>query len=169
MIENKRVQIFTYPPLGQEIANAVTHGVGAGLSVAGTVLLIVHSLTFGVKGIIGACLYGASLIILYAASCIYHALAPCAGKKVFRILDHCSIFLLIFGTYIPVAWLLFDDALGWSIFGVIGATSALGISLNAVSLERFDKVCQILYLVAGWAIVFLNTTILLRFKRGKNS
>lgn len=143
---------FAYPTVGKEIANAVTHGVGGGLAVAGTVLLIIKSIGYGAKGIIGAALYGAALIILYTASCIYHALTPCAAKTVFRVLDHCSIFVLIFGTYIPAAWLLFGTALGWSIFGIIGGAAALGITLNAIDLARFDRISQILYLVTGWAI-----------------
>ena len=143
---------FSYPTVGKEIANAITHGIGGGLAIAGAVLLIVRSVSYGTKGIVGAALYGAALIVLYAASCIYHALARNRAKHVFRILDHCSIFVLIFGTYIPAAWMLFGEALGWSVFGIIGGAAALGITLNAVDLVRFDKISQILYLVMGWAV-----------------
>ncbi len=143
---------FSYPTVGKEIANAITHGLGGALAIAGAVLLIIRSVSYGAKGVVGACLYGAALIILYTASCIYHALAPCGAKHVFRILDHCSIFVLIFGTYIPAAWMLFNTALGWVIFGMIGGAAVLGITLNAISLKRFDRVSQILYLVMGWAI-----------------
>ncbi|MBR2952245.1 MAG: hemolysin III family protein [Clostridia bacterium] len=152
MTAKQTKKAFSYPTVGKEIANAITHGIGGGLAVAGTVLLIVKSVAYGAKGVVGACLYGAALIILYTASCIYHALAPNGAKHVFRILDHCSIFVLIFGTYIPAAWMLFGDALGWSIFGVIGGAAALGITLNAIDLVRFDRISQILYLVMGWAI-----------------
>ena len=153
MTEKKEELMFVYPPVTQEIANAVTHGAGAGLAIAGAVLLIVRAASFGGLGLVGAALYGAALIILYTASCIYHALPPCTAKNLFRIFDHCSIFLLIFGTYIPAVWCLFDDALGWSIFGIIGGAAALGITLNAIDLTRFDRISQILYIVMGWAII----------------
>ena len=149
----RRGKIFEYPTIGKEIGNAITHGVGAGLSVAGTVLLILRALPYGAKGIVGATLYGASLILLYLASCLYHSLARNRAKAVFRKLDHCSIFVLIFGTYIPAAWQLFSAPLGWVVFGVIGASCTLGIVLNAVSIERFDRFSQVLYIVAGWAII----------------
>lgn len=152
MTVKEPAMVFSYPTVGKEIANAITHGIGAGLSVAGAVLLILKAVAYGAKAVVGASLYGAALIILYTASCIYHALVPGGAKHVFRILDHCSIFVLIFGTYIPAAWMLFGDALGWSIFGVIGGAAALGITLNAIDLTRFDRISQILYLVMGWAI-----------------
>lgn len=149
----ERKNIFEYPSVGKEIGNAITHGVGAGLSVAGTVLLILRSIPYGARGIVGACLYGASLILLYLASCLYHSLARNRAKAVFRKLDHCSIFILIFGTYVPAAWQLFGTALGWVVFGIIGASCTVGIALNGVSIEKFDKFSQILYIVAGWAII----------------
>ncbi len=155
----ERKKAFVYPTLENEIANAVTHGVGAGLGIWGCVMIILRAIPYGAMAVVGAALYGTSLILLYLASCLYHALRPCKGKHVFRVLDHCSIFILIFGTYIPVSWQLLGTALGWVMFGIVGAASALGIVLNAVNMTRFNKLCQILYIVTGWAIVLTGPIV----------
>ena len=137
--------------LGEEISNAISHGIGAGLAIAGTVVLIVKAAKVGnAQDVVSASLYGSTLILLYLFSCIYHSLAHTKGKKVFRILDHCSIFLLILGTYIPVCLTLFNNALGWTIFGIMTAISVLGIVFNAINLEKWHKPSLILYLVMGW-------------------
>ena len=137
--------------LGEEISNAISHGIGAGLAIAGTVVLIVKAACRGTgKDVVSASLYGSTLILLYLFSCIYHSLADNTGKKVFRILDHCSIFLLILGTYIPICLSLFDNALGWVIFGILTGITVLGIVFNAINLEKWHKPSLILYLVMGW-------------------
>lgn len=151
--------------LGEEISNAISHGIGAGLAIAGTVVLIVKAARVGTaKDVVSASLYGSTLILLYLFSCIYHALAHNKGKKVFQILDHCSIFLLILGTYIPVCLTLFDNALGWVIFGIMTAISVLGIVFNAIDLEKWHKPSLILYLVMGWTSLFTIKPILDRIK-----
>ena len=147
--------------LGEEISNAISHGVGAGLAIAGTVLLIIKAATIGnAKDVVSVSLYGATLILLYLFSCIYHSLANNAGKRVFQVLDHCSIFLLILGTYIPVCLSLFDNALGWTLFGIITTLSVLGIVFNAINLEKWHKPSLVLYLVMGWVVVFTIKPIL---------
>ena len=141
--------------LGEEIANAVSHGVGAGLAIAGTVVLLVKAATTGTAvDIVSSALYGSSLIILYLFSCIYHSLANNMGKKVFQIFDHCSIFLLIWGTYIPVCLSLLGNALGWVIFGIIGLLTVLGVVFNAINLKKWHKVSLILYIIMGWSVLF---------------
>lgn len=141
--------------LGEEIANAISHGVGAGLAIAGTVVLLVKAATIGTAiDVVSSALYGASLIITYLFSCIYHSLAHNRGKKVFQIFDHCSIFLLIWGTYIPVCLSLLHNALGWVLFGIIGLFAVLGIVFNAINLEKWHKISLILYIVMGWLVVF---------------
>ena len=147
--------------LGEEISNAVSHGIGAGLAIAGTVVMIVKTALHGRPvDVVSASLYGSTLIILYLFSCIYHALAHNAGKKVFRVLDHCSIFLLILGTYIPVCLSLFHNALGWVVFGIITTLAVLGIVFNAINLEKWHKPSLILYLAMGWVVVFTFKPIL---------
>ena len=141
--------------LGEEISNAISHGVGAGLAIAGTVLIIIRACLLGSAiDIVSASLYGGTLILLYLFSCIYHSLGNNAGKRVFQVFDHCSIFLLILGTYIPVCLSLFKNALGWVIFGIITALAILGIVFNAVDLKKWHKISVSLYILMGWLIVF---------------
>lgn len=147
--------------LGEEIANAISHGIGAMLAIAGTVLLLVRAATHGSAiAVVSAALYGSSMILLYTISCIYHALTPPRGKKVFRVLDHCSIFLLILGTYIPIALVGIGGWFGWVIFGVLTACAILGVTLNAIDLHRFHKLSLVLYLAMGWLAVFTIKPIL---------
>lgn len=147
--------------LGEEISNAISHGIGAGLAIAGTVVMIVKTASTGRPiDVVSASLYGSTLILLYLFSCIYHSLAHNAGKRVFRVLDHCSIFLLILGTYIPVCLSLFHNALGWVIFGIMTALSVLGIVFNSINLEKFSKPSLVLYLIMGWTVIFTFKPIL---------
>ena len=94
--------------VGEEVLNAVSHGVGALLAVAGTVLLVLRAKAYGgLVNLVGVTVFGVSMILLYLFSCLYHALPPSKGKQVFQVLDHCSIFLLIMGTYAPVCLTFF--------------------------------------------------------------
>lgn len=141
--------------LGEEIANAVSHGVGALLSIAATVVLIViASMRSDTIGIVSACLYGASLILLYTFSSLYHSLTNKTAKKVFQIFDHCTIFLLILGSYIPVCLTMIRGAVGWTLFGVNALCTILGITFNAINMTKWKKQSMILYVIMGWMIVF---------------
>lgn len=147
--------------LGEEIANAVSHGVGAGLSIAALVLVIVRScVTSTAIGIVSASIYGASLVLLYLFSCLYHSLAKTKAYNVFRILDHCSIFILILGTYAPISLWGIGGKTGWIIFSVNLACTVLGITFNAINLEKWSKISVVLYLIMGWLIVFSFKSIL---------
>lgn len=147
--------------LGEEIFNSISHGIGAILSVVGCVALIICANMYGgAKDIVGASLYGASLIIMYLNSTMYHALAHNKAKRVFQILDHCSIFILICGSYIPIALSLIGGAKGWILFGVITAMTVIGVILNAVDMHRWKKISLVLYLIMGWAIIFDIKTVI---------
>ncbi|MBE7039007.1 MAG: hemolysin III family protein [Ruminococcaceae bacterium] len=140
--------------LGEEIANAISHGVGTLLSVAGTVVAIVYAcFVSDAMGVVSASLYGFSLILLYCVSTIYHSLANNRAKKVFQVLDHCSIFILILGTDIPVYLSLIRGPLGWAMFGIATAITTFGIVLNSINLNRFKKLSMILYILMGWIVV----------------
>jgi hemolysin III len=140
--------------LGEEIANAISHGVGALLAIAGTVLLIVKAALYGhALNVVCVSLYGASLIILYTNSTLYHALAAPRGKRVFQIFDHCSIFLLILGTYIPISLVTIGGALGWTLFGINTFCAVCGIVFTSISLKKFHKISMILYIVMGWLVI----------------
>ena len=147
--------------LGEEIANSISHGVAALLAVTGTVLILLRAAVYGTAiSVVSASIYGVSMILLYTFSCLYHALTPPKGKWVFQILDHCSIFLLILGTYIPIALVGIGGTFGWVVFGVIAACAVLGIILNAVDLHRWKKVSLVLYVVMGWLALFTIRPIL---------
>ncbi len=155
MSETKSAAVKRYT-LGEEIFNSVSHGIGGGLSVAGTVVLIViaavHSNAWGV---VSSAIFGASLIILYTMSTLYHAITNPTAKKFFRIMDHNTIFFLIAGTYTPITLVPLRGALGWVIFGVIWGMTTLGIVFNSINLEKFKKASLICYIVMGLAILLV--------------
>lgn len=145
----------TLPPrpqtVGEEVANAVSHGVGAGLGIAAMVLLLIKGK--GGLELTAAALYGSFMILLYLCSCLYHALARTRARGLFRIFDHCSIFLLILGSYLPISLVLIGGWRGWALFGVNAGCALLGIVFNAIDLNKWDRLCQVLYLVMGWSVL----------------
>ena len=149
-----RIKIPKYS-LGEELMSAISHGVGAALSIAALVLCVVFSAIHGnVYAVVSSVIYGSTSIILYMMSTLYHSLKVNNAKRVFRILDHSSIFLLIAGTYTPYALVALPKALGWTIFGIVWGCAIIGIVLNSINLEKFKKLSIILYLVMGWMIIF---------------
>ena len=144
---------------GEEIFNMTSHIIGVVFGIVVTVLCIVVSATHqNVYGVVSSSIYGTTMIILYTMSSIYHGLSPnCKGKKVMQILDHCTIFLLIAGSYTPFALCTFreyETATGWTIFGIIWAMAILGVVLNAIDLRKYRVFSMICYLVMGWAVIF---------------
>lgn len=140
--------------LGEEIANSVTHGIGAGLSVAALVVLVVFAAKQGdAWDVVSFSIYGASMILLYLASTLYHAFQSEKLKRFFKLLDHSSIYLLIAGTYTPILLLSMRGPWGWSLFGVIWGLALLGIGFKILFLGRFKGVSVTIYLVMGWLIV----------------
>lgn len=151
-------EVFKSQSLGEEISNAISHGVGAALFIAGTVIMIVQAAING-KGamaITSVSIFGASLILLYLTSTLYHSLTNYKAKKVFRKLDHCMIFLLITGTYTPVCLSLIGGWVGWTVWGINMACTVIGVTLNSISVRKFDKVSQILYIIMGWSIIMAS-------------
>ena len=147
--------------LGEEIFNAVSHGVGASFGIVALVITIVFAAKHGnPAGVVAASIYGATMIIMYTISCLYHALSPrLKAKKVFRVLDHCDIYVFIAGCYTPFCISLIGGALGWTIFGVIWGCAILGVLLNAIDVDKFNIPSFILYLVMGWMIVISFNTL----------
>ncbi len=153
-MEEKKKRKLTIPfyTLGEELFNAISHGLGALLSAAVLVLMLVRAK--GALAVTSTALFGAALILLYTMSCLYHALSPrLGGKKVLRVLDHCNVFLLVFGTYIPVALLGVPGARGWTLFGLVALFTVLGVVFTAVDLERFQVAAVICQLLSGWSIL----------------
>ncbi len=148
--------------LGEELFNSISHGVGVLLSIAALVLLIVFSVIKGNGYSLAAgIVYGVSLIILYSMSMVYHIVQGKKSKAVMRIFDHCSIFILIAGTYTPYLLVALDKTLGWIMFGIIWAMAVLGILLNSINLEKFKIFSLICYVVMGWAIIFTIKPIIM--------
>ena len=143
---------------GEEIFNMVTHIVGAAFGVVMLVLGIVFAAVRGhVAGVLTAIVFGLSLIVLYTMSAVYHGLSPrIKGKKVMQILDHCSVFLLIAGSYTPLticALVPANPVLGWMIFALVWIVSIIGIILNSIDIKKYQAFSMICYLGLGWCIV----------------
>lgn len=141
--------------LGEEIFNSVSHGVGAGLSVAGTVVLIVSAVIHtNAWGIVSSCIYGATLIILYTMSTLYHSLTNAKAKAFFRIMDHNTIFLLIAGTYTPITLYFLGGVTGWVLFAIVWGAAVIGIIINSINLEKARIPSIFCYVAMGWVIIF---------------
>ena len=154
MTESKkhRIAIPRYS-LSEELMSAISHGVGALLGAAGLVLCVAKSVN-DPWAAASASVYGATLVILYTMSTMYHSLRVNRAKRVFRVIDHCSIFLLIAGTYTPYTLVtLRGTAVGWPLFVLVWAAAIVGIVLNAVNLKKFAAVSAICYVIMGWVIV----------------
>lgn len=144
---------------GEEIFNMTSHIIGGALGIVALVLCIVFSAIHkNAYAVVSSVIYGVMMIILYTMSSIYHGLKPeRKAKKVFQVLDHCSIFLLIAGSYTPFCLVTFreyNSTLGWTIFGVIWAMAALGITLNSIDIKKYKVFSMICYLGMGWCIIF---------------
>lgn len=143
---------------GEEIFNMTSHIVGAGFGLVAMILCIIVAIIHkNIYGIVSGIIYGITVILLYTMSSIYHGLSPkLKGKKVLQVLDHCSIFLLIAGSYTPFALCSlreYDNLTGWTIFSVIWILAIIGIILNAIDLKRYKVFSMICYLLMGWCII----------------
>ena len=144
---------------GEEIFNMVSHIVGGGLGVVALVLCVVFSaFKRDVFGVIGGAVYGGALVLLYTMSSLYHGLSPrTMSKKVFQVLDHCSIFILIAGTYTPICLgplREYNALIGWGILSVVWGAGIVGIVLNSIDIRAYKKFSAACYLIMGWSIVF---------------
>ncbi|MEG0288971.1 MAG: hemolysin III family protein [Carnobacterium sp.] len=138
-----------------EVFNAITHGIGFGLSIAGLVILLYKGSQTGTAlEIVSYAIYGATLILLYLCSTLYHSLAFTPARKLFKIFDHMSIFLLIAGTYTPYTLITIGGALGWTLFGIVWAIAILGVLYKAIWINKFQKYSTWLYIAMGWLCVF---------------
>lgn len=140
--------------LAEEIFNAVTHGVGVVFAVAALVLMIVFASLYGnAWHIVSATIYGTTLVMLYMASTLYHSFTNEKVKKVFKLLDHSAIFLLIAGTYTPFTLVTIRGVVGWLLFGVVWTFAIVGIILKIFFVGRFKVLSTLFYILMGWLIV----------------
>jgi len=141
--------------LGEELFSAISHGVGILFSITALVLCIIFSvLHHNPYAVVASSIYGSTSIILFTMSTLYHSFKVSNAKRIFRIIDHCSIYLLIAGTYTPYALVVLPKTLGWIIFGIEWGCAILGIILNSLDLKKYRVLSMILYLVMGWMILF---------------
>jgi hemolysin III len=139
--------------LGEEIANSISHGVGVLGAIAVTPVLIVKAIPMGAAAITGVSIFALTMIILYLASTLYHAFPDSKTKRVFQVLDHSAIFLLIAGTYTPFTLSVLPGAWGWTLFGIIWGLAAAGVVLKSVHTAGTSRLSIALYLGMGWLAV----------------
>ncbi len=139
---------------GEEIANSISHGIGALIGVAALVLLVVFAAKNGnVWGVVSFSIFGSTLILLYTASTLYHAFRGEKVKRFFKLMDHASIYLLIAGTYTPIMLTVMRGGWGWSLFGIIWGLAILGVLFKVLFIGRFKVVSVLIYLLMGWLII----------------
>ncbi|MGO8759411.1 MAG: PAQR family membrane homeostasis protein TrhA [Terracidiphilus sp.] len=148
------------PRLGDILANAITHGIGAGLAIAGATYLLVASAHASARVIVACSIFSGSLILVYICSTLYHSLVLTRARPVFHILDHSSIYVLIAGTYTPFTVVSLRGLQGWVLFGVVWALAVIGVVSKSVAMDHFTRgflagVSAAIYLFQGWLAVFV--------------
>lgn len=139
----------------EEVVNAITHGIGTLLAVAGLVLLTVFAYLYGdMWHVISSSIYGTTLVLLYLASTLYHSFTNERVKYIFKIIDHSAIYLLIAGTYTPFTLIPLHGTLGWTVFGLVWGLAVLGITLKVFFVGRFKLISTMCYVFMGWFIIF---------------
>ena len=151
---DKAKEYLPHYTLGEEIFNSVSHGVGVALACVGFGILIVLSALYGdAWAVSSSIVYSFSLFALYLASTLYHACPNRRVKGVLQVLDHCSIFLLIAGTYTPYTLITLRGALGWTLFAVVWGATIVGVVLNAIDVRKYSRISMVCYVAMGWVVV----------------
>jgi hemolysin III len=146
--------------LGEEIANSVSHGLGLSAAVAAFPVLVLAAQQRGdTAGIVGASVFATTMVLLYLASTLFHALPRCRAKRVFQILDHSAIYLLIAGTYTPFTLGVLRGDLGWTLFGIVWGLAVAGTVLKALGGVRYTTLSTWTYLAMGWLVVIAAKTV----------
>ncbi len=142
-------KVFTF---GEELFNSITHGIGALISIAGLVLIIVFS--NNASAVVGMTLFGSTAVLMYIISTLYHAFPQGKVKKIFERIDHSLMYILIAGTYTPLCFIAFPDTLGWVIFGIQWGLAIIGAAFKSIWIDKFEFIHFIIYLLMAWAFVF---------------
>ena len=163
-LKDHTIRLYT---LGEEIVHSITHGIGAGLSIAGLTLLVVLAVLYGnVYQIVSFSIYGGTLVVLYLASTLYHSFQQPTVKQVFQVIDHASIFLLIAGTYTPFLLVGIRGAWGWTLLVIVWGLAILGVSFKALFIHRFQKLSVLAYILMGWLSVVASKELLINIPVG---
>lgn len=155
-----------HPPLLEEVANSVSHGAGLIVALIACPVLIFHAAASNVPwGVVSTCVFVTTVLAMYSASTVYHALPQGRTKRIFRTLEHCAIFLLIAGTYTPFTLVALRGGWGWSIFGLVWALSAVGILLKSTGTTKHRWLPGVLYLCLAWLIVIVARPLWMQVPR----
>lgn len=140
--------------LGEIVANAVTHGIGAALAIAGVIVLMIVSVAHGTARHIVSCgIFGGTLLLVYICSTLYHSLVRTRARHVFQVLDHSAIYVLIAGTYTPFTVVSLRGKLGWALLIIVWTLAAAGVVFKSLALGRFPIASVAVYVLMGWLAV----------------
>ena len=163
-VEHGRDKLYT---LGEEIAHALTHGLGVVLAIAGLTVMVARATLYGTTThIVGAAIFGATLVLMYAASTLYHSIPLPRAKKVLRIIDHSTIYLLIAGTYTPLTLVTLNGAVGSALFVTVWTLAAIGVVFKIFATGRFEKLSLAIYLGMGWCVLLAIKPLLRTLETG---
>jgi hemolysin III len=150
-VEESREKLYT---IGEEIAHALTHGLGVVLAIIGLTVMVARASLYGTQlHVIGASIFGATLVLMYTASTLYHSIPLPRAKKVLRIIDHSTIYLLIAGTYTPLTLVTLSGTVGWIVFATVWSLAFVGVVFKIFATGRFEKLSLAIYLGMGWCIL----------------
>ncbi|HVC91928.1 MAG TPA: hemolysin III family protein [Acidobacteriaceae bacterium] len=152
--------MYAQPRLGDILANAITHGVGAAFALAGAAYVIMASTHGNAWQLIGCSIYGVTLVLVYICSTLYHSLVRTRARHVFHILDHSSIYLLIAGTYTPFCLVSLRGQLGWTLFAIVWSLAIAGVVFKSLAIGRFEMASAVIYLGMGWLAIFAMRPLL---------
>lgn len=158
----RRIKALSLPnyTFTEEMLNCITHAIGAIMGIVGLIMsmrLLVP--TGNTAAVISTAVFCIALVVLYTNSAVYHGWALTRMKKYFQVIDHCSVFLLIAGTYAPFTLMVMNNTAGRVIFGIVATVSAIGIALNIIDLKKYSKISMVCYLATGWCILFAYGSI----------
>lgn len=158
--------VHTHTSLGDILANAITHGIGAALAIAGAVYLIAASTRGSARLIVSCAVFSGSLVLVYLCSTLYHSLVRTRARPVLHVLDHSAIYLLIAGTYTPFTLVSLHGTEGWILFGVVWALAVAGVVAKSVAMDHFTRggplavISTAIYLIQGWLVIFVGRSLL---------
>jgi hemolysin III len=148
----------------EEIANTITHGLGIALSSAGFAVLVVFAALYSTPIAIVSCsIYGISLVLMYSSSTLYHMVRSPRAKRVWRVIDHSAIYLLIAGTYTPFCLIMLKGGWGWTLFGIIWGLALLGIVTKAIYMGRYPIISVLIYIAMGWLVIIAAKPVFAAF------
>lgn len=145
---------FDYKNSKEELANAITHGIGLALSIPALVFLIIAAVEKGTAWhVVSFTIFGSSMLLLYLCSTLLHSVRKVKWKRFFAVMDHSAIYLLIAGTYTPFVLLTIGDSLGWTIFGIVWGLAVAGIVFKCYFVDRYQVIATLFYVLMGWLII----------------